>query len=399
MRRHPRTSLATVYLMLLVFIAGATGRIEYLSYLRNGSQKRVLEEVALGQKRKESNKSFPRTSGIHGQLQKRCETMFAHMKSRGINTSVHGAVACAIVSSGNPVELIIANESAAGQAAIGYCMYFKNFLQKVTENLQPQSFGAVTLHCSDLASFTTETETFLTLNGVPLASHAHIKGDDGTCPENVVIIPDPHYISTGGFQDLIAEIRDYAQNKTKIKKVYWRGASTGIGHSCDALIRTKFAKAAKHTDLFDIKFSLPVQRCGDNVSQKMLSDEGLISPRVSESVWVDNHGIVDISGNVHAWGLFWRLASGSIVFQVHDTNSSYCHMLEADLKPWVHYIPVTIADFSKLDSLGGRVLEDEKLMSSIKKASFQITQKHTYEFEAERVATDLQKMWSKAKMN
>ena len=73
-------------------------------------------------------------------------------------------------------------------------------------------------------------------------------------------------------------------------------------------------------------------------SDKELRDEGLIHAKVSENYWANNRGILDIDGNVDAWGLRWRLESGSVVFRVHSSYENYYskHLVEGE-----HFIGIS----------------------------------------------------------
>ena len=62
-----------------------------------------------------------------------------------------------------------------------------------------------------------------------------------------------------------------------------------------------------------------------------------MSPRAAEAAWADSSGILDVDGNVNAWGLYWRLASGSTIFKV---ESEHISAYTEHAVPFVHYVPI-----------------------------------------------------------
>jgi glutathionyl-hydroquinone reductase len=132
-----------------------------------------------------------------------------------------------------------------------------------------------------------------------------------------------------------------------------------------------------------------------------------------ESDWVKYRGIVDVDGNVNAWGLHWRLASGIVVFKV---ESEFTNLYMQHMVPWQHYIPI-LRDLSDLEiatklvtlkpsaSHGRRrkkgffrgngvvnyerILQEPMLLESITKNAFDFTQRFTYKKVVERVVNQL----------
>ena len=124
-----------------------------------------------------------------------------------------------------------------------------------------------------------------------------------------------------------------------------------------------------------------------------------------ETEWVKHRGILDIDGNVNAWGLFWRLASGSVLFKV---ESEFTNLYAQHMVPWYHYIPIA-RDLSDLkavtklvtltpsnDILRGnevvdfaRILREPALMESIAKNAIDFTQRFTYKKVVEQVVNQL----------
>ena len=67
------------------------------------------------------------------------------------------------------------------------------------------------------------------------------------------------------------------------------------------------------------------------------SDFFCMTPLKAEVEWANSSGILDVDGNVNAWGLYWRLASGSTIFKV---ESEYISSYTEHALPFVHYIPI-----------------------------------------------------------
>ncbi len=328
-------------------------------------------------------------------LERRCTTAFQILGSNGHRTGNAGALACVIFTHGK-VEMTIMNRSDAGSAPLEYCAQFEHFFRLVSSHLPSDSTGTVFLHCCDGASFSQRIEAQLYRIGVPLATHSHIRLDDGSCPVQVVVIPDPHYIRESGFQTKIATVRRRARFHRKVNSIVWRGSTTGFGQRCENLLRVRFAQAASSIQHMDVKFVSAVQQCGDKESKKMLSTKGLMGERLQEHVWARHFGIIDITGNVHAYGLFWRLASGSVVLMVEDPEYRHCHMLSPFLKSWVHYVPLAPNNFSTMGEITHQLMQNTTKARQMQEAAYKLTQTLTLNREAKRVANTVADIWSSA---
>lgn len=86
-----------------------------------------------------------------------------------------------------------------------------------------------------------------------------------------------------------------------------------------------------------------------------MRDEGPFRAEVAEEKWGHYRGVFDIDGNVDAWGLRWRLESGSVVFSVESVYKNYFSDMLAD---GFHYITIA-RDFSELLEKTSLVLSDE----------------------------------------
>ena len=107
--------------------------------------------------------------------------------------------------------------------------------------------------------------------------------------------------------------------------------------------------------------------------------------------WADSSGILDVDGNVNAWGLYWRLASGSTVFKV---ESEYVNLYTEYAVPYVHYIPIAknLSDFEEQTKLVTNKHSRHKL-NRIARNSRRLMWNHTYKHEVKRVAMELASVW------
>jgi len=113
--------------------------------------------------------------------------------------------------------------------------------------------------------------------------------------------------------------------------------------------------------------------------------------------WADSSGILDVDGNVNAWGLYWRLASGSTVFKV---ESEYVNSYTEYAVPYAHYIPIAknLSDFEEQTKLVTNEDSRPKL-NRIAHNSRRLMFNHTYKQQVERVAMELASVWDPNSVN
>ena len=170
-----------------------------------------------------------------------------------------------------------------------------------------------------------------------------------------IFVPNFHFIKRRGFRSLIAKL---LQNELPFAEraplVYWRGATTGvllqtntvdkkssIDGECLKLTRVKAAMASSSVPWLDVAVTKPVQLCAFHAVTSGQVAKAQYSP---ETEWIRHKGLVEMDGNVDAWGHTWRMASGSVVFLV---QSDYKHYFSDRLVEGVHYIGVRrdLSDF------------------------------------------------------
>mgnify|MGYP001392454250 CR=1 FL=1 len=147
--------------------------------------------------------------------------------------------------------------------------------------------------------------------------------------------------------------------KERRNQIFWAGSTTGILScdisfpcTCDNVPRILFARRAKNKSWLNVSFSRTVQWCTGK--DEGLRAEGLLGEKVREERWLQYRGIFDLPGNVDAWGFFWRLASGSAVFQV---DSPYVNFFSQKLQDGIHYISLA-QDLSDFDSKTSIIFEE-----------------------------------------
>ena len=198
--------------------------------------------------------------------------------------------------------------------------------------------------------------------------------------------PDFHFIGHRGWERLIRSIEDHNLPFVDRKSiVFWRGSSTGQAARCEDLSRVRMCKIAEGIPWLDLKMTNYIQICHG----KPYIPEN----RTKEEDWTINRGIVDIDGNVNAWGLFWRLASGSVIFK---TTSQFTNYYISQLRPWVHFVPLAndLSDFVNQTAL----VIDENAVSTLEQIASNariLIKQITYPSEIVRVRSELNEFYNK----
>lgn len=227
----------------------------------------------------------------------------------------------------------------------------------------------------DNGTLSTSSERYLYNEGLAFLSQAHV-----IVPTELrklyILQPDFNFIHTKGFRSLIARMTQGCPPfRSRAKVVFWRGSSTSrVGPTCDAVPRVRMCKKAESMSWVDAKITKYLRFCSNRDSSV---------PQVPEVEWCQRRGIVDIDGNAFAWGLFWRLASGSAVFRVESSfDCSYC----GELRPWVHYVPISrsLDDMSRSTSVILNESHSAELIQMTRRAR-NLIDRHTYDKEVVRV--------------
>jgi hypothetical protein len=254
------------------------------------------------------------------------------------------------------------------------------FLSELSTHIQQSGF--VFFVTADEATYPPTLAARFYRAGTPLLSHSHRL----PVSSDVVLSPDFHFIEARGFHSLILDLHLKGKLWTqRSKSVFWRGSTTGAA-PCESSARVRACKVALPLRWCDVKISTLVQGC------QLHASSALLAPRAEEAAWVEHRGVLDLDGNVNAWGLFWRLASKSVVFR---PESVYANRYILALKPWVHYVPVK-ADLSDLAEKT-RLIESTRYkgqLAGMKKRALALTREFTYAKQLRMIAADLEACWT-----
>lgn len=144
----------------------------------------------------------------------------------------------------------------------------------------------------------------------------------------------------------------------------------------------------------DIALTRTVQLCADHHNTRLLEEYKLMAEEVDEKLWSHNRGILEIDGNVNAWGNRWRTVSGSVLFGV---ESDFINSYNLCQQAWVHFVPIS-RNLSNLISLTSMVQsEDSQILQkleSIATNAYRLGSFFTYREEIRRVFGGLSDIWS-----
>lgn len=167
--------------------------------------------------------------------------------------------------------------------------------------------------------------------------------------ESVVLAPNFHFIKRDGFKLFLRNLREreipFDERKSD---VFWRGSTSGMSTKCEVeestrvdgnervtacvkLPRVRAVQSSINVPWLDVEITRRVQSCRGQTNVR-------ISPRVSEQHWITHKGILEIDGNVDAWGNRWRMESGSVLFLV---KSNFKHYYSDKLVDGIHYIGIS----------------------------------------------------------
>ncbi len=93
-------------------------------------------------------------------------------------------------------------------------------------------------------------------------------------------------------------------------------------------------------DLLDAKLTAIVQARDPEQEGRIrhfAESLGLIAPHIPQTDFLKYRYLVDIDGNSNSWSLLLKLLMGSCVLK---TATELRQWYYADLRPWVHYIPI-----------------------------------------------------------
>jgi hypothetical protein len=254
----------------------------------------------------------------------------------------------------------------------------------------------------DDASLPREVVHELAARGVSVLAHSVPNSRKN---DEYVFAPNFHFIKRRGFRALI---RDMRENITPFAErenvVFWRGSTTGgercpsdlhcaLGRDdCERLPRVRAVRAAmSDVPWLDFAVTRKVQACaavGDSANARITRALRQDS-HAPEREWAARRGVLEIYGNVDAWGNRWRMESGSVVFLV---KSQYTHYYSDALEDGVHYVGIS-ADLSDLVERTRVVADDDpnvvERLAQIAANASALMQLYTYERAVRDIATRL----------
>ena len=172
------------------------------------------------------------------------------------------------------------------------------------------------------------------------------------------LIPDPYCLMTGGYRSLRERMRlnPLPTWHERLPVAFWRGSTTGSKeidlNSLELNRRYQLARLSlAWPNYLDARINRAVQ-CRDEKAREQvelrLQREGLLSATVHPWHAALHAWQIDIDGNVNAWGLLWKLLTGSCILRVCSPRMQWYHQ---HLKPWVHLVPLK----SDLSDLGEKL--------------------------------------------
>jgi len=220
-----------------------------------------------------------------------------------------------------------------------------------------------------------------------------------------ILVPNFHFIENDGYKHLIKQFQEENQGFSKKKStIFWRGSDTGYpcsvpslfgsncSRSCKTVQRVELVKRSSRIPWIDANLTNLVQWCQSDEELR----QNFVSGKISEIEWIKNRGILEIDGNVDAWGNFWRMGSGSVVYRV---ESPYVSSFSEKQVPHIHFIPLS-ANFSDLENVTRLItsteIVDVKKLENIAENAREYCTQYSYLNEIQRVSLEIFLIWNKA---
>ncbi|PYH95004.1 putative capsule-associated protein CAP1 [Aspergillus ellipticus CBS 707.79] len=156
----------------------------------------------------------------------------------------------------------------------------------------------------------------------------------------------------------------------KIDKMYWRGSTTG-GYSraggwrrqhrqiflrnVNALNTAKPRGVGRNAfaDLFDVRFTY-IGQCDEVDCAAQREYFEVAEPADQQDAWAYKH-LLDIDGNAFSGRFYAFLRSKSLIYKI----SIFREWHDEWIKPWTHYVPLSLTGDDYLEAMRYFVLEDE----------------------------------------
>eukprot|EP00955_Chlamydomonas_euryale_P068591 360166-Chlamydomonas_euryale.AAC.2 len=337
---------------------------------------------------------MPRRSGCADGFAFLNRTFPAVMDPKG---HIFPVLGCYEVHPGRPVQsLFHVKDEKHGH----YRGVFKAFLAGLVSHGHFQRGGTFFWRADDDGTMPTDVEHALYDRGQPLVTHAHFGCPN---PARIVFAPDPHFIERRGFEAILKNLSQALPWQRRMAKVFWRGSTTGQFRTCAGenrytcqdgcfnLTRVDMCNRSVGAAWIDAKIVNVINCCHGR--ERELQRLGLLGKEAQSAEWMEHRGILDVDGSVNAWGMYWRMASGSVLFRV---ESAYCNSYIAAMRPWRHYIPIS-SDLSDLVDKTRLItavdLPTIKLLLRVKHNLQRLAAGYTYDKQVGRFVKALNHIW------
>ena len=266
------------------------------------------------------------------------------------------------------------------------------FLQTVAKHGNFLRIGMAIACWGDTCNLSKDKRKVLVEKKIAILLHTFEKTENDTLsllfPSNFIFIPDHLFIRSNGYKELINSTNALPKSIAEREPIiFWRGSSTGRIFSMVENDRYKMCLLAKNYSWVDAG----ITQAYSQYSQKIYADNGVYRSYKNEYEWIKYRGIIDIDGSVNAWGLNWRLASGSVVFKV---ESNWTNALIEKMIPWKHYISLK-EDFSDFKAFTSLITNENFLpiFEKIARNAFTLVKEFSFENEVDRVVASLNDFW------
>ena len=242
--------------------------------------------------------------------------------------------------------------SPLSEAYSWYLQMAKSFLQDVLRNARLRL--KVAWRIEDDSTISESNLRILKELGIVAVAHSVHKNANTTL--YTTFVPNFHFIETHGFRKLIQELENpEVPLQHRRPSVFWAGSTTGLPcgsvkpceNTCDNIQRVKLVQLGNALTWTSFSITRAIQWCTSDA----LRLQDLTTEYVKEVDWIQHRGLIDVDGNVDAWGLTWRLASGSVVFRV---RSSYLNYFSDRILEGIHFLSIA-EDLSDLAEVTAKV--------------------------------------------
>jgi len=162
---------------------------------------------------------------------------------------------------------------------------------------------------------------------------------------DVLLIPDPYFVSTRGYEDLKNSVSaDVVPWEERRPVALWRGSTTGYRTGGDIMdlprvALCRMAARPEKSEYLDAGVT-DFAQLQSEAEAELLQRSGLVRDFIPATCFQRWKYHVDIDGNTNSWpGLLQKLVSGSAVLKV-ESGGPYRQWYYDRLKPFEHFIPV-----------------------------------------------------------